>query len=170
MGDTPLPQHRGSTVILCMTSSGGQRGGRKGHPTYSSVSIRKNVFWLKQNYICSDRILTFGIRNRFNLRRDGDQCGLPECMWIRSHGGLWLKAQAWWPPTSLPCRPGIKMLGAEEERVKHYFKKGTRVSYSNVITYFHEIIRVHMSVETYTYHRKRQPKRDVGGWMEKDRG
>ena len=24
-----------------------------------------------------------------------------------------------------------------------------------------------MSVETCTYHRERQPKRDVGGWMEK---
>ena len=30
------------------------------------------MFWLKQNSICSDRILTFGIRSRFNLRRDGD--------------------------------------------------------------------------------------------------
>ena len=36
------------------------------------------MFWLKQNFICSDRILTFGIRSRFKLRRDGDQCGLPE--------------------------------------------------------------------------------------------
>ena len=73
--ETPPPppsQHHGSTVILCLTSSGGQRGGRYGHPTYSLVSIRKNVFWLKQNSICSDRILTFGIRSRFNLRRDGD--------------------------------------------------------------------------------------------------
>ena len=63
----PPPLHNSSTVILCMTSNGGQ-----GHPTYSLVSIRKNVFWLKQNSICSDRILTFGIRSRFNLRRDGD--------------------------------------------------------------------------------------------------
>ena len=55
-----------------MTSSGGQQHGRKGHPTYSLVSIRENVFWLKQNFICSDRILTFGIRSRFNLRKDGD--------------------------------------------------------------------------------------------------
>ena len=85
-------------------------------PTYSLVSIGKNVFWLKQNFICSDRILTFGIRSRFNLRRDGDQCGSPECMWIRSHGGLWLKTQARGPPASPPCRPGIKMLGAEEEK------------------------------------------------------
>ena len=58
----------------------GQRGGRLGHLTYSLVSIRKNVFWLKQNSICSDRILTFGIRSRFMLRRDGDQCGLPEAI------------------------------------------------------------------------------------------
>ena len=36
------------------------------------------MFWLKQNSICSDRILTFGIRSRFKLRRDGDQCGLPK--------------------------------------------------------------------------------------------
>ena len=36
------------------------------------------MFWLKQNSICSDKILTFGIRSRFKLRRDGDQCGLPE--------------------------------------------------------------------------------------------
>ena len=33
-----------------------------GHPTYSLVSIRKNVLWLKQNFICSDRILAFGIK------------------------------------------------------------------------------------------------------------
>ena len=38
------------------------------------------MFWLKQNSICSDRILTFGIRSRFKLRRDGDQCGLPEAI------------------------------------------------------------------------------------------
>ena len=37
----------------------------------------------------------------------------------------------------------------------------------NVFTYFHEIIRVLYSVETYAYYRKRQPKREVGGWMEK---
>ena len=37
-------------------------------------------------------------------------------MWIRSHGGLWLKTEARGPPTSLPCRPGIMMLGAEEEK------------------------------------------------------
>ena len=35
--ETPTPQHHGSTVILCMTSSGGQRGGRKGYPTYPLV-------------------------------------------------------------------------------------------------------------------------------------
>ena len=35
-------------------------------------SIRKNEFWLKQNFICSHRILTFRIRSRLNLRRDGD--------------------------------------------------------------------------------------------------
>ena len=35
--------------------------------------------------------------------------------------------------------------------------KGTRESYINVITYFHEIIRIHMSVDTYTYHRDNSP-------------
>ena len=38
------------------------------------------MFWLKQNSICSDRILTFGIRSRFKLRSDGDPCGLPEAI------------------------------------------------------------------------------------------
>ena len=37
-------------------------------------------------------------------------------MSTRSHGGLWLKTQARGYPASLPCRPGIKMLGAEEEK------------------------------------------------------
>ena len=78
-------------------------------------------------------------------------------MSTRRHGGLWLKMQARGPPASLPCRPGIMMLGAEEERVKRYFKKETRKSYSNVIKYFHEIIRIHISVETYTYHQYNSP-------------
>ena len=38
------------------------------------------MFWLKQNFIWSDKILTFGIRSRFKLRTDGDQCGLPEAI------------------------------------------------------------------------------------------
>ena len=37
-------------------------------------------------------------------------------MSTRSHGGLWLKAQARGHPASLPCRPGMMMLGAEEEK------------------------------------------------------
>ena len=79
-------------------------------------------------------------------------------MTIRSHGGLWLKTQARAPPASLLCRLGMKMLGAEEEKESSViFKKGTRESYSNVITYFYEIIRIHMSVETYTYHRDNRP-------------
>ena len=49
------------------------------------------------------------------------------------------------------------MLGAKEEKVKRYFKKETRNSHSNVIKYFHEIIRIHMSVETYTYHQCNSP-------------
>ena len=68
-------------------------------------------------------------------------------------------------PTSLPCRPGMMMLGVEEERVKRYFKKGTRESYITVITYFHEIIRIHMSVETYTYHQDNSPNGTLmDGW------
>ena len=60
------------------------------------------------------------------------------------------------------------MLRAEEEKESNVTcKKGTRESYNNVFTYFQEINRVHISVETSTYHRKQQPKRDVGGWMEK---
>ena len=79
-------------------------------------------------------------------------------MRTRSHGRLWLKTQARGPPASLPCSPGIMMLGAEEEKEsKRYFKKETRESYSNVIKYFHEIIRIHMSVETYTYHQYNSP-------------
>ena len=34
----------------------------------------------------------------------------------RSHGGLWLKTQARGPPASLPCRPAMMVLGAEEEK------------------------------------------------------
>ena len=37
-------------------------------------------------------------------------------MRTRSHGGLWLKTQARGRPASLPCRPGIMMLEAEEEK------------------------------------------------------
>ena len=33
----------------------------------------------------------------------------------RNHGGWRLKTQARDPPASLQCRPGIMMLGAEEE-------------------------------------------------------
>ena len=90
-------------------------------------------------------------------------------MSIRSHGGLWLKMQARGPTASLPCRPGIMMLGAEEEKESNVtFKKGTRESYINVITYFHEIIRIHMSVETYTYHQYNSPYRTLmDGWRKR---
>ena len=75
------------------------------------------MFWLKQNFICSDRILTFGIRSRLNLRRDGDLVWLTRVpSRIRSHGGWWLKTQAMNPPASLPRSPGILVLGAEEEK------------------------------------------------------
>ena len=75
----------------------------------------------------------------------------------RSHGGSWLKMQARGPPASLPCRPGIMMLGAEEEKESNVTLRKKRESYINVITYFHEIIRIHMSVETYTYHQYNSP-------------
>ena len=78
MGGRPPPPQPQLSCHSLHDLERGQRGGRLGHLTYSLVSIRKNVFWLKQNSICSDRILTFGIRSRFKLRRDGDQCGLPE--------------------------------------------------------------------------------------------
>ena len=40
--------------------------------------------------------------------------------------------------------PGHQMLGAEEEKESNVTcKKETRESYNNVITYFHEIIRIH---------------------------
>ena len=44
------------------------------------------MFWLKQNSICSDRILTFEIRSRFNLRRDGD---LVLLTWVYVDQQLW---------------------------------------------------------------------------------
>ena len=82
----------------------------------------------------------------------------PSAARIRSHGGLWLKTQARGPPASLPCRSGIMMLGAEGEKESNVtFKKETRESCINVIIYFHEIIRIHMSVETYTYHQYNSP-------------
>ena len=72
-------------------------------------------------------------KTRFNLRRDGDQCGLPECMWFKSHGGLWLKTQARGPPASLPCHPGIKMLGAEEEKESNVTLRKERDSRESLI-------------------------------------
>ena len=60
------------------------------------------------------------------------------------------------------------MLGAEEEKESNVTLRKERESLiNNVIAYFHEIIRIHIDVETSTYHQRRQPKRDVGGWMEK---
>ena len=56
------------------------------------------------------------------------------------------------------------------ERVKRYFKKETSESYINVITYFHEIIRIHMSVETYTYHQYNIPYRTLMNGWRKTRG
>ena len=66
-----VPQHRQkrASLTLCMTPSGGQQGGRKGHPTYSLVSIRKNVFWLKQNFISRIRRNLFIHKARIPARR-----------------------------------------------------------------------------------------------------
>ena len=78
-------------------------------------------------------------------------------MSTRSHGGLWLKTQARGPSASLPCRPGMMMLGAEEEKESSVTLGKKRGNIISVITYFHEIIRIHMSVETCTYHRDNSP-------------
>ena len=59
-------------------------------------------------------------------------------------------------PTSLPCRPGMMMLD-EKEKESNFTLRKERESYINVITYFHEIIRIHMSVETYTYNLDNSP-------------
>ena len=44
--------------------------------------------------------------------------------------------------SQVSTRPGIKMLGAEEEKESNVTLRKERESYNNVITYFHEIIRV----------------------------
>ena len=91
-------------------------------------------------------------------------------MRIRSHGRLWLKTQARGPPASLPCRPGIMMLGAEEEKESNVtYKKEMRESCINVITYFHEIIKIQECGDIHLP-LAQQLIRDVDGWMEKDRG
>ena len=51
----------------------------------------------------------------------------------------------------------MMMLGAEEEKKSNVTLRKERESCINVITYFHEIIRIHMSVETYTYHLDNSP-------------
>ena len=79
---------------------------------------------------------------------------------------MWLKTQARGPPASLPCRPGIMMLGAEEEKESNItLIKKRECLYINVIKYFQKIIRIHMSVETYTYHQYNSPYRTLmDGW------
>ena len=71
------------------------------------------MFWLKQNSICSDRILTFGIRSRFELRRDGDQSGLPEAIVAGAMEDV-----------AVARASDARSRG--RERIKRYFKKGTR--------------------------------------------
>ena len=68
------------------------------------------MFWLKQNYICSDRILTFGIRSRFNLRRDGDLVWLTRVHVDQEPWRIVAEDASQGSPASLPCRPGIMML------------------------------------------------------------
>ena len=47
------------------------------------------------------------------------------------------------------------MLGAEEEKESNVTLRKERESLiNNVITYFHEIIRIHIDVETSTYHQR----------------
>ena len=80
------------------------------------------------------------------LRCDGDLVWLTrEPSRIRSHGGWWPKTQArnrgdsWLASSaSLPCCPGISMLGDGEEKESNVTKEGTIESYRNVIKYFQE--------------------------------
>ena len=116
------------------------------------------MFWLKQNFICSDRILTFGIRSRFNLRRDGDLVWPTwEPLRIRSHGGFGWRHRPALPP-SLPYEPGhgeAKSWG--RERLKRYLRRNERFR-RNVIQYFQEIIQTtFQNVETYPNHQPWQP-------------
>ena len=83
---------------------------------------RKNAFWLKQNTICSDRILTFGIRSRFKLRRDGDQCG--DLRAVLQDQEPWRLVDEDTDQHSHPLfrmSPGKKMLGARgRDGIKRY--------------------------------------------------
>ena len=49
------------------------------------------------------------------------------------------------------------MLGVEEEKESNVTLRKKRESYINVIKYIQEIIRIDMSVETYTYHQYNSP-------------
>ena len=58
---------------------------------------------------------------------------------------MWLKTEARSSPRLSSVEPGHLMLGAEEEKESNVAcKKGMREFYKNVITYFHEIIRIHI--------------------------
>ena len=82
------------------------------------------MFWLKQNSICSDRILTFGIRSRFNLRRDGDPVRAVE---DQEPGRLVDEDTDQHSQPLFRMSPGIKMLGAEEEKEsKCYLRRNER--------------------------------------------
>ena len=58
---------------------------------------------------------------------------------------MWLKTETMISPRLSSVEPGHLMLGAEEEKESNVTgKKGTRDTYKNVITYFHEITRIHV--------------------------
>ena len=92
-------------------------------------------------------------------------------MRIRSHGGWWLKTHARNPPASLPWSPSISMLGAEEEKESNV----TLIKNERVLQKCNQIFpgnnRIHLNVETYTYHQNDSPQgTSVDGWRKtKDR-
>ena len=78
----------------------------------------------------------------------------------------WWLMQAMNPPASLPCCPGISMLGAEKRKNQTLLKK-ERESYRNVIKYFQEITEYivmwrHTLTISMTSHRERR-------WMDGER-
>ena len=56
---------------------------------------------------------------------------------------MWLKTEARGPPASLPCSPGIRCWELRKRKNQTLLVRKERESYNNVITYFHEIIRIH---------------------------
>ena len=73
------------------------------------------MLWLKQNFICSDRILTFGIRSKFNLRREGDLVANLRAVEDQEPRRLVDEDTDQHSHPLFRMSPGMKMLGAEEE-------------------------------------------------------